>query len=663
MGRSSRHSATNGSRLFSAYVVASLVPVVLLGLILYRGYQREGVDHALSQGEAQASVIEQMAIAPVLGRRDLALGLRPSERAGLLRATELASFSGSVIRLRLRTFGGRVVFSDDGSTADSVPASGRAFRRAAAGGRDISIVADPTGEPGRVIRVLQPVVPNASGQATGVLEVYLPYAPIAAQARAQLRSASLRLAAVLAGLYAVLALISWSTTRRLRRHAAESAYQARHDALTGVPNRQWFGWRAARELEAGGRGAVVVVDLDAFKEVNDTLGHHAGDELLRIVARRLVTTLRSDDSVARLGGDEFALLLPGVADAEEALGLVGRVREGLCAPLTLESLELRVEASFGVALYPGHGTTLEELLQCADTAMYHGKRRTAGIVLYEPEAQRPTTDRLLMHGELRRALDCDELVLYYQPKVDVRSGKTCGVEALLRWQHPERGLLAPGEFLPAAEQSGLIDPLTTWVVRRALSDRREWKAAGVNWPVSVNVSARNLDSPTFAGRIQDLLAEAGAAASDLCVEVTETALAGNAERAARTLEELTARGVAVSIDDFGTGFTGFLGLRTLAIAEIKIDRAFVMNLAQHEHDRSIVGSIIQLAHGLGCTVTAEGVETAEAAAWLREATCDHAQGYHFTRPARWQDLVARLADTPAIANAGNRDERMEEEAA
>jgi len=281
--------ARPGSRLFLIYAIASLVPVLVLGLVLSRGYRHETLDRALAQGRAQAAVIEEMAIAPVLGSHELGKGLKARERQSLLDATELAIFSGSVVRLRLRSFTGATVFSDDGATTGALPATEVPFRTAANGGRHVAIVPDPTGGSVPVIRVLQPIVPNASGQATGVLELYLPYAAIAAKLQAQLRHAYLRMAGALAGLYLVLALISWSSTRRLRRHAADREHQALHDPLTELPNREWFRITAERILrgaEAGDRGAIVLADLDRFKEVNDTLGHHAGDELLRVVARR-----------------------------------------------------------------------------------------------------------------------------------------------------------------------------------------------------------------------------------------------------------------------------------------------------------------------------------------------------------------------------------------
>jgi diguanylate cyclase len=289
-----------GSRLFAAYAAASLIPVVLLGAVLVRGSQQEALESGLEHGRAQAAVIEEMAIAPALTGADLDVQLTAAERERLQNATDLAIFNGSVIRLRLRGFSGRVVFSDDGSTAGALPIAHPAFRAAAVGRTDVAIVQDSDGVSSQVIRVLQPVVAKATGQSLGVLELYLPYSTIAKHVQAQMRRTYWRLAAGLTALYAVLAFIAWSTTRRLRRHATQHQYEALHDGLTGLPNRTWFRERAEDAIERGQHGAIVLVDLDRFKDVNDTLGHHAGDELLRVVAQRLQGALRTDDTVARL---------------------------------------------------------------------------------------------------------------------------------------------------------------------------------------------------------------------------------------------------------------------------------------------------------------------------------------------------------------------------
>jgi diguanylate cyclase len=640
-----------GSRLFAAYAAASLVPVALLGVVLVRDYRQEALASGLAQGRAQAAVIEEMAIAPALTGADLDHQLTAAERQRLQNATDLAIFNGSVVRLRLRSFKGRVVFSDNGSTAGALLTSHPAFRAAAVGRTDVAIVRDPDGESSQVIRVLQPVVAKATGQSTGVLELYLPYGSIAQHAQAQLRRTYWRLAGGLTALYAVLALIAWSTTRRLRRHASQHEYEALHDALTGLPNRKWFRERAEQVVESGRPAAIVLVDLDRFKDVNDTLGHHAGDALLRIVAQRLPARLRTDDTVARLGGDEFGLILSGVSDATQVRDLLEQVREELGAQIELDTVPLTVEASFGVALFPAHGDTVEALLQHADAAMYQGKRGISGVVVYEGTTAANPTQRLIVQGELRRALERQELVLHYQPKVELATGRICGVEALVRWHHPQRGLLPPGEFLPAAEQSNLIDPLTSWILRRALTDHTAWAALGIPWPVAVNVSARNLEAGEFPESVTALLAELGVPADRLNIEITETALAADAVAAARAVGALAGQGITIAIDDFGTGYTSLSQLRTLPITELKIDRTFLLELGQDERNRAIVRSIIGLADGLGCRVTAEGVESPDIAAWLAAAGCHCAQGFLFSKPLPCEELINRYrgsADTQNV---------------
>ena len=649
-----------GSRLFAAYAAASLIPVVLLGAMLVRGSQREALESGLEHGRAQAAVIGEMAIAPALTGADLDHQLTAAERERLQNATDLAIFNGSVIRLRLRGFRGRVVFSDNGSTAGALPTSHRAFRAAAVGRTDVAIVQDPDGASGQVIRVLQPVVAKATGQSTGVLELYLPYSTIAKHVQAQMRRTYWRLAAGLSALYAVLAFIAWSTTRRLRRHATQHQYEALHDALTGLPNRKWFRERAEEAVERGQRGqrgAIVLVDLDRFKDVNDTLGHHAGDELLRVVAQRLLASLRTDDTVARLGGDEFGLILPGIPDASHALELLARVREELAAQIMLDTVPVSVEASFGIALYPAHGTTVERLLQHADAAMYQGKRGISGIVVYEAATATVPTQSLIVKGELRRALERDELVLHYQPKVDLDTGDICGVEALVRWDHPQRGLLPPAEFLPAVEQSSLIDPLTTWVLRRALTDHATWTTLGMPWPLAINVSARNLEAQAFPASVTELLGEFGVRANQLNLEITETALAADGVAAARAVAALAAQGIGIAIDDFGMGYTSLSQLRTLPIAELKIHQSFVMDLERDERGRAIVRSLIGLAAGLGCRVTAEGVEQPAAASWLAAAGCDCAQGFLFSKPLPYGELVNRYRRRDNAANVHDEQPR------
>ncbi len=646
-----------GARLFLTYAAASLVPVSVLGLALTQSYHESGRGRALEQGRAQAAVIEQMAVAPALGGADISDGLGNREQARLQKATDLAVFHGSVSRLRILTFAGTVAFSDDGVVFGSVSRDDPSFRAAISGADDARIVAAEPGLPGRSIRVLQPVISEASGRAIGVLEVYLPYDDIAAQVAADTRSAILRLALGLVSLYAVLALISYGTTRALRRFAADNEQQALHDPLTGLANRELFRRVADQAVsrtlghpDHAVSGALVLVDLDHFKEVNDTLGHHAGDQLLQVVAQRLQESLRTDDTVARLGGDEFGILLPDI-QRDETVDLLARVRRELSAPVTIDGTTLSVEASFGVCFFPADAVTVQGLLQHADSAMYRGKHGPEGVVVYveEPSVEASPAvgvDALVMQGELRHAIGHDELVLHYQPKVEMASGRVTGLEALIRWDHPQRGMLPPMSFLPVAERSELIVPLTEWVLRRALDDLVAWTDAGLDWKVSVNVSARNLSSLAFADTVIDLLERRGVAPQRLCLEVTETAMAFDDQVAARVVTALSDRGIPMSLDDFGVGYTAISQLRGLPIAEIKIDRLFITGLSGSDQDRAIVGSVIDLAHSLGSTVTAEGVETEAVASWLRSAGCDHAQGYLWSRPRPWADLAAAAFDGP-----------------
>ncbi len=647
----------SGSGLFLRYAAASLLPVLLLGLFLVRSDQDAGVERGLSQGRAQAAVIEQMAVSPALQGHDLEAGLSSSEREALQRATDLPIFSGSISRLRLRSFTGRVVFSDDGLNTSPLAGGSPEFRAAAAGRAQVQRVDDTDGGVGgQAIRVLQPVIPAASGQAVGVLEITLPYAPIQRLVRRQLHQTYLLLGAGLAVLYVVLALISWSTTSRLRRHAASQEHQALHDTLTGLPNRALYRALADHALQATDADlstAIVLVDLDRFKQVNDTLGHHAGDLLLQAVAQRLAAAVRTDDTVARLGGDEFGLVLPNVGGSQDAVALLRRVRAELARDVLVDGVPLNVEASFGVALFPSHGDDVEALLRHADAAMYASKRSTAGVVVHHQHDDEPSMPGPVVQRELRQALQADELRLFYQPKIDLGSGRVVGVEALLRWQHPTRGLLTPADFLPAAEQSDLIEPLTAWVVDHALLDHQDWTAAGRNWPVSVNVSARNLSTRSLLSHVTQALVRTGTRGQQLCLEVTETALAADAGAAVQILTDLTTLGVVVSLDDFGTGYTSLQQLRTAPVGEIKIDRVFIADLPGDRHDQAIVRSVIALAHGLGCSVTAEGVETAAAANWLRAAGCDLAQGYLFARPAPWPDLLARCRPDDPLASVSS----------
>jgi diguanylate cyclase len=628
-----------------------MVPVVALGIVLVKGEGASGKSMGLAQGRAQAATISEMVIAPALDGHEVGASLTAGELIRMHRATDLAILAGSVTALRLRGFDGTVVFSDNGATTGALSSTEPAFQEAASGHTVVDIVVSPYSSTERSIRVLQTIIPSTTGEAIGVLELYLPYGPIAASVQAQQRRTYYRLGVGLVALYFMLAAIAWWTTRRLRRYAARQEHQARHDSLTGLPNRAWFKDRAERILAdpRSEPGAIVLIDLNRFKEVNDTLGHHAGDALLIIVAQRLSESLRTDDLVARLGGDEFGLVLTGLREATEVRRTLGAVQSILNAEVVIEGTTMSIEASFGAAMYPEHGTDVSELLRDADEAMYRGKRGADHIVVWQPEISAEPTRWLHMQSELRRALDRDELVLHYQPIFDLTSRQVRGLEALIRWQHPERGLLPPSEFLPAAENSSVIQPLTTWVLAQALADQAEWISQGVRWPVSINISARNLDIPEFAGQIVEMVQAHGS--SDLLIlELTETALGADPVTAEMGIRALGDAGIDVSLDDFGTGYTSLMQLRSLPVSEIKIDAVFVSDLDNNAADRQLVRAIVELAHGFGCRVVAEGVEERETATWLTSIGCDAAQGFLFARPGAWQSALERFGPADPIPN-------------
>jgi len=444
------------------------------------------------------------------------------------------------------------------------------------------------------------------------------------------------------------------------RKRAETAleHQALHDSLTDLPNRVLLHDRLQQAIRAAERNnasvALLIMDLDRFKEVNDTFGHHIGDLLLEQLGERLGSVLRTSDTIARLGGDEFAVLLP-TATVDDARQIADRLLQMLVEPFALGGLQLEIDASIGIALAPDHGTDADTLLRRADVAMYVAKRGNAGHSLYTADQDQHSPMRLAMVSELRRAIDHNELSLYFQPKVSLQSGSVTCVEALVRWQHPQHGLLGPDLFIPIAEQTGLIRPLSRWVVDAALRQVNRWRQEGLDLEVAVNLSMRNLHDPEIADMIRTLLTRWGVPPASLTIEITESSLMADAARALDVLERLRAMGVGVSIDDFGTGYSSLAYLKRLPVHELKIDKSFVAHMASDDNDAAIVRSTVSLAHDLGLRIVAEGVE--DQATWdrLTALGCDVVQGYFISRPlpalvlgewlatARWQPRYARVA--------------------
>ncbi|MFI6489697.1 putative bifunctional diguanylate cyclase/phosphodiesterase [Streptomyces sp. NPDC050564] len=422
-------------------------------------------------------------------------------------------------------------------------------------------------------------------------------------------------------------LIALDSTLWIARARAEEQLR---DPLTGLPNRQWLlerTWTALDDAERiGARSALMLIDLDRFRSVNDTLGHLAGDRLLLQIADRLRLALPRGAEAARLGGDEFAVLLP-VADSTTSATRVARsLVAALGSPLDLDGLTLVLEASAGLAVFPDHALDAEGLLRRADVAMYQAKRDRTGVEVYESKRDSNTPDRLGLLGDLRRALDAGDVELHYQPKVRF-DGQVAGLEALVRWVHPERGKVPPDEFIAIAESSGLMPHLTEYVLETALGQVARWRAQGLYVPVAVNVSPRDVHTPGFAGAVAARLARHGVPAGALQLEITEHVLLEDPQRAADTLAGLTGHGVKMSLDDFGTGYSSLVHLRRLPVSELKIDRSFVARLAVDTEDAEIVRCTVDLAHSLGLLVVAEGVEDDETWERLRDLGCDAVQGW------------------------------------
>jgi len=432
-----------------------------------------------------------------------------------------------------------------------------------------------------------------------------------------------------------LVLTAYDVTDRLALQR-EMVHRALHDPLTGLPNRTLLADRCGQALRAdvriGTRAGLLLFGLDRFKEINGTLGHHYGDELLTQVGARLTGAVRVVDTVARLGGDEFAVLLPDVGTVANARIVAAKLRAALETPFHVEGVDLDVEASVGVVLAGEHGRDATTLLQRVDVAMHVAKTQNLGVFTYDPAVDGYSPAKLALLGELRRALDRGELVLYFQPQVNISTGDVVGAEALVRWQHPDRGLVFPDEFIPLAEHTGLIGPLTRHILDTALAQARTWSDAGRSLTVSVNLSARNLLDEGLPDQVAELLVAHGVAPALLELEVTETAIMTDPVQAQRVLERLAALGIRISIDDFGVGYTSLGQLKNLPVSELKIDRSFVMTMTQDPSNALIVRSVAHLGHNLGFTLVAEGVETEQILTALAGLGCDVAQGYHLSRP-------------------------------
>ena len=648
--------------LLQKFGLISLVAITLIGLLLGQMLRTSVQRQVLASAIAEAEVVSRLGLQRAIGPSEVRQGLSASRTRAAQLALRTAFARIDVVDAVLWNLDGKVVFATDSASTGRSAMRSPELSQALAGkalARITDVAANQNVSPrlrrhGTVVEVYQPVQFGStdSENITGVLRTSIPYGPVAQTIAEETKRLYLALALAFVVLYMVLFRLVANASKELRRRADENEQQARRDALTGLPNRTQF-TEVINGIFKGGKTqplAIALIDLDRFKDVNDTLGHHHGDLLLVEVGRRLRYTLRPSDAVARLGGDEFALVLRDVANADAALGVAARIVAALENPFEIEGLRLDIGASVGVAMAPDHGHDLATLLQRADVAMYQAKRSGAGCTLYDPSYDHHSREQLAMVGELRRSM-ADQLVIYYQPKIELDTNRTCGVEALVRWDHPDHGLLPPSAFVPLAERSGMMDTLTRIVLEQSLDQLRRWLDARLDLHLAVNVSARGLHDAGLDDVVDRLLTQHDIPPERLVLEITETTIAADPDGARDVLAKMGGRGVRFSIDDFGTGYSSLAVLRSLPVNELKIDRQFVGDL-DHLEGQAIVEYSIQLGHMLGLTVVAEGVEDESNQRRLTDLGCDIAQGYWFARPMAADDLTAwmEVRDQPTAAN-------------
>jgi diguanylate cyclase (GGDEF)-like protein len=628
-----------------AFGLACVVPVAVTAA---------GLTHFLSD-QIRSRALESQRAAAVLAASSIQSSLSPYDVEYGLTPAAFVAVDGTLVGLRtagvehvqIARADGKVIYSDRRSEVGRETT----LRAAGDGTRVTSRFVQQAGESGSGSDSFAVVVPLRfpdESAVRGTVQLTIPYAPIRKGIDHTIRLTNLILLGALALLYAALFPIAYKTSRRLRRQAEENRQLALHDHLTALPNRALFLDRAEHALQHARRereqATVLLMDVDRFKEINDSLGHQSGDLVLQQVASRLRDIFGEKDTLARLGGDEFAVVIPG-ASADESQFAVDRIIATLEQPCLVRGLPLQIEMSIGMASYPEHGDGVETLVRNADIAMYVAKRSSSHHAVYLPEQDVYSPARVALISELRRAINERELVLHYQPKLNLRDGSVTGVEALVRWRHPTRGLLAPREFIPLAQHTSLIDPLTQYILRAAIARIRAWLDAGLHIGVAVNISTRNLIDPAFPASVRRLLADYGVAADLLELEITESSVFTDPKRAAETLAALHDLGIKLSVDDFGTGYSSLSSLVQLPVDQIKIDRSFVASMDSDSQCAALVHSTIELAKKLSLETVAEGVEDAEMMTTLAELGCDAVQGYCVSRPlpaeeaTRW--LLAR----------------------
>jgi diguanylate cyclase (GGDEF)-like protein len=642
-GKTRRQASAAPSRrraipLFAVYAAASLIPVAALGAVLAVTYRADTNKSAMAEARSQASLLADDVVGPQLGVTPLKGSIPASATPAMAAVFSRASGENRLLRLRIRDMSGDVVWADDGSRNTDAP--GDEVLSAVHGGV-VSALTQLNSDPGdvgpvgpRVVEIYQPIYVGTARTEVGVLEMYLPYAPIQADVTAGLHRMYELVAAGLLALWLVLGGISASTTRRLRKRAERLQYIAHHHVASGLLNGEGFADRLQRHLRAGNPAdaanapAVALIDVSRFREINEALGRARGDQVLLELGRRFAAVAGAGALVARLGGDEFAVASLTDHDADlHAWAL--RLQAAVAEPVQADGIPVLIEVAVGYyRCEPGQ--PVDESLVRADAALGRAKSSVDKCAGYVDRPDRAATSVALL-PRFRRAISAGELELHYQPKTKLSDGSVVAMEALVRW-NLDGELLPPGAFLPSIEQTAMIHPLTDWVARTALAQLAAWGPATDGLEVAINVSARNVSDPGFAARLLAIVAESGVAPHRLTVEITETALFADPDAARLCLGTLHDAGIALSIDDFGQGQTSLAYLAALPVDELKIDRAFVSRVvADHTH-AAIVRSIIQLGHTLGLRVVAEGIEREAEYARVLALGADIAQGFLIAKP-------------------------------
>ncbi len=651
-----KHAIERPPRLVLRFAVVTALSLGLGGAAILVFTRHLNTVQAERTAAKHAQFVAEDVLADQLRASDFERPVAPTRRDGLDRLFRRRVLRPGTVLVTLSRPDRLVTYSTDhnliGRTVVTASRTKEVLRGTVTS--DVASISD-TGLGGGRLKVLRSYVPITVGRSRGVVAIHQDYGPIQKAARAALLPVAGILEVVLALLFALLVPLLVRVTRRLRRHAERIHYQALHDEQTGLPNRLHFRNQIGRTLQAaradGSQFSVLVLDLDRFKEINETLGHVSGDELLGACATRLRELSPERAMLARLGGDEFGVVGPSMTSGEAA-ALAEEIRASFEIPFLVREIPLVVEASFGISVYPDNGSDAEAILQTADAAMYVAKDRRVGVALYDGTLDQSTADALTLVSELRPALERKELVLHFQPQIALETGKVTGAEALVRWQHPERGLLQPGAFVPFVERTGAIKALSEYVLAGAAAQLRSWRDRGFDLGVAVNLTMFDLLDTKLPEQIAKLLERSGLEPDRLELEITESLIMGDPQRVREVVERLKEIGVRLAIDDFGTGYSSLSYLKTLPIDVIKIDRSFVMSMGESESDAAIVRSTIDLAHNLDLTVVAEGVEDAETLAELARCGCDFAQGYFIARPcepAEFWTAVAAFAEQQAVA--------------